>query len=246
MLDLLAAGLPLAATGVFTTRSGGTSLMPWNALDLAYHVEDDPDRVTANRVLLAAALGLAGGDVVYMEQCHGTGVAVVERPARLGVEGIPGVDALVTRVRGVALAVLAADCLPVLLVDPVAGVAAAAHAGRQGLVAGVLQEVLGVMAAEGADPARTTAVIGPAVCGRCYELPQETAQRVATAVPGSAATTRNGAPSADLTVGALRLLGAAGVTASAVGGCTVEQPARFYSHRRDGRTGRHAGLVMLR
>lgn len=248
MLDLLDAALPAPASGVFTTRSGGTSRGPWDALDLAHHVGDDGQHVSANRELLAEALGLSAHDVAYMAQPHGNGVAVVGRPIPLAqAAGVHGVDGLVTRSKGVGLAVLAADCLPVLLADPRAGVIAAAHAGRQGLVTGVLQEVLRVMAEHGARPAHTTAVIGPAVCGRCYELPQQVVEQVEAAVPGTAARTRQDTPSADLTAGALQLLDRAGVgAASALGGCTLEQPQRFYSHRRDGRTGRHAGLVVLR
>ena len=229
---------------MFSTRAGGTSLPPYDGLDLGLHVGDDPDRVAANRGLLAGAVGLAPGALVLAEQVHGSGVAVVDAAA--GPLGVAGVDGLVTATPGLGLVVLAADCVPVLLADPVAGVVGAAHAGRQGLVAGVLQEVLAAMAGLGAVPSRTAAVIGPAVCGRCYELPAELVAQVEAAAPGSAATTRTGAPSSDLVAGARALLRTGGVAdVRAVGGCTVEQPARCFSYRRDGRTGRHAGLVLL-
>lgn len=247
MLDLLPAGLPAPAYGAFTTRPGGVSLPPYDALNLALHVDDEWDRVLANRDLVAAAVGQARGTLAYAQQVHGTRVAIVERLSSAARDrGIGGVDALVTAVPGLALAVLAADCLPVLLADPVAGVVAVAHAGRRGLAGGVLQETLAAMAGLGATPGDTTAVLGPAACGRCYELPEALAEQVAAAVPGSRATTRLGKASVDLAAGADRLLRAAGVVAvTAVGGCTIEQPDRFFSYRRDGVTGRHGGLVRL-
>ena len=166
---------------------------------------------------------------------HGRGVAVVGPQPE--PDAVPGVDGLVTTRRpGVGLVMMAADCLPVLLADPVAGVVAAAHAGRAGLVEGVLQEVVQVMRGLGADPARTTAVLGPAVCGACYELPEDLAEEVGRRVPGSRSTTRAGTPAADLAAGAEAVLAAAGVVRTTrVGGCTVEQPERFFSHRRSRR-----------
>ena len=244
MLDLLDAALPGPAAGAFTTRAGGVSAAPWGALNLGARVEDDPAAVQENRALLAGALGLGRDGLVLAEQVHGAEVAVVEGAA----DGPhPGVDALVTDVPGLALLVLAADCVPVLLADPGAGVVAAAHAGRQGLVAGVLQATLAAMLERGAEPGRTSAVLGPSVCGACYELPAEIVDEVERAVPGSAATTRRGTPSVDVAAGAERVLRTAGLAdVRRAGGCTLEQPDRFYSYRRDGRTGRHAGVVHLR
>ena len=245
MLDLLPAGLPSPAAGVFTTRAGGVSGPPYDALNLGMHVDDEWRRVHANRSLVAAELGLAVEDLVFAQQVHGSGVATVDRSARAENGGVGGVDALVTATPGLGLVVLAADCLPVLLADPGARVVAAAHAGRQGLAAGVLQATLEAMAALGADPSRTTARIGPAACGRCYEVPDAMADEVEATVPGSRATTRQGTASVDLAAGATGVLEAAGVQVTTVGGCTLEQPDRFFSYRRDGRTGRHAGVVWL-
>jgi YfiH family protein len=158
-----------------------------------------------------------------------------------------GVDALVTSTPGLGLVVLAADCLPVLLADAGAGVVAAAHAGRQGLLAGVLEATLAQMQALGATAGGTTAVLGPAACGACYEVPQDMADDAEHRLPGSRATTRQGTPSVDLVAGARTVLHGAGVEAvTAVGGCTLEQPERWYSYRRDRTTGRHGGLVRCR
>lgn len=237
-MQLLEAGLPAPARGAFTTRAGGVSRPPYDGLDLALHVGDDPADVVANRARLAAALDVE--HLAFVEQVHGRGVAVVDGP-RDGAH--PGADALVTATPGIGLVVLAADCLPVLLADPVAGVVGAAHAGRQGLAGGVLQATLEAMRDLGAEPARTTAVLGPAACGRCYEVPGAMADEVEAQVPGSRGTTRQGTASVDLAAGATGLL--AGLAeVRTVGGCTIEQP-HLYSYRRDGRTGRHAGVVRL-
>ena len=197
----------------------------------------------ANRLLFAAAAGLAVESLVFAEQVHGSGVAVVRAPVP---RPVAGVDALVTSTPGLGLVVLSADCLGVLLVDPAAGVAAAAHAGRQGLASGVLQATLAVMGELGATEVGTTAVLGPAACGRCYELPAELADEVEAAVPGGRSTTREGTPAVDLAAGAAGLLRSQGVRAlRAVGGCTIEQPGMLFSYRRSGRTGRHAAFVRL-
>jgi len=248
-LELVPAGLPAAAAGGFTTRTGGVSAAPYASLNLGRHVKDEPGLVQTNRnrladrVRLGPGRGRPVGALVFAQQVHGREVAVVSGPTR---DPVPGVDALVTATPGLGLVVLAADCLPVLLVDPVAGVVAAAHAGRQGLAAGVLQATVTAMAGLGATAARTMAVLGPAACGRCYELPAALADAVDRAAPGARATTRAGTASVDLRAGATTVLRATGITAvTTVGGCTIEQPARFFSYRRDGVTGRHGAVVAL-
>lgn len=245
-MQLLPAGLPRPAVGAFSTRAGGTSAPPYDTLNLGTHVEDQWRRVHANRELLADAAGLDRKELVFARQVHGAGVAVVDRSCSRGRNGgVAGVDALVTTSPRLGLVVLAADCLPVLLADPCAGVVAVAHAGRRGLVAGILQATLTAMAGLGATAAGTTAVIGPAACGRCYEVPPEMAAEVDAAVPGSRSTTRSGTASVDLTRGAVALLTGAGLfDVRSAGGCTLEQ-ADLFSYRRDGRTGRHAGIAWL-
>ena len=247
-IGLLDAGLPMPAVGVFTTRAGGTSRPPWSATNLALHTGDDWDRVNANRDLLARQLGLTARDLIFGRQVHGVGVRLVERATSSEMGGgLRDTDGLVTTRPGTALVMMGADCPPVLLADPHAGVVGAAHVGRPGLAAGVLREVLRVMAEQGAEPARTTAVIGPGVCGLCYEVPSEMADDVARRAPGSRGTTRQGTASVDLVAGATRQLEDAGIaTISSLGGCTVEQPDLFFSYRRDGVTGRHGGVVLLR
>jgi YfiH family protein len=149
----------------FTDRWGGVSAAPYERLNLGGAVGDDPEAVRTNRELAAKSLGIDPANVVWMNQVHSADVAVVDGP--WGERPVPEVDAIVTSRRGLALAVLTADCTPVLLADPVAGVAAAAHAGRPGMVAGVVPAAVRTMVELGADPARIIARTGPAVCGRC-------------------------------------------------------------------------------
>jgi hypothetical protein len=158
----------------------------------------------------------------------------------------PEADALVSAAAGVPVAVLVADCLPVLLADPGARVVGAAHAGRRGLLAGVLPRTVEAMVALGAEPARLQAAVGPAAGVCCYEVPQDMHDEAVAALPSLAGTTTWGTPSLDLRAAAvaqLRALGLGGVRT--VGGCTVED-ATLYSYRRSPVTGRFAGVVAVR
>jgi YfiH family protein len=227
----------------FTDRWGGVSAVPYEELNLGGAVGDDPAAVLGNRERAAKSLGLDTDLVVWMNQVHGRDVAVVEGP--WGDTGIPPVDAVVTARGGLALAVLTADCTPVLLADPVAGVAAAAHAGRPGMVAGVVPAAVEAMITLGADPSRITARTGPAVCGRCYEVPERMRAEVAEVVPAAWSETSWGTPAVDVTAGVHAQLEALGVRdrwQSPV--CTLESRDHF-SYRRDRTTGRLAGYVWL-
>jgi polyphenol oxidase len=246
-IDPLSAALPPGVVGLFTTRYGGVSAPPWNELNLALHVEDEPRRVLANRELLARHLGTSW--VNLPQQVHGAGVLIIDSTRagrrRIVRGGARGVDALVTSERATPIGVLVADCLPVLIADDVSGVVGAAHVGRRGLAGGVLQATIAAMVDTGARPERCVAVIGPGVCGRCYEVPAKMRDEVASIVPGTATKTATGSPALDLPAGAEHILREAGIgMVRPTGICTVEDP-RFYSYRRDGRTGRFAGVVML-
>ncbi|WP_435813660.1 peptidoglycan editing factor PgeF [Streptomyces tauricus] len=227
----------------FTDRWGGVSAVPYEELNLGGAVGDDPESVRTNRELAAKSLGLDPARVVWMNQVHGPDVAVVDEP--WGERPVPEVDAVVTARRGLALAVLTADCTPVLLADPVAGVVAAAHAGRPGMVAGVVPAAVGAMVELGAEPARIVARSGPAVCGRCYEVPDAMRAEVAAVEPAAYAETGWGTPAVDVTAGVhaqLERLGVRDREQSPV--CTIESDDHF-SYRRDGVTGRLAGYVWL-
>ncbi|MFF8355712.1 peptidoglycan editing factor PgeF [Streptomyces chartreusis] len=227
----------------FTDRWGGVSAAPYEELNLGGAVGDDPGTVTANRDIAAKSLGLDPGDVVWMNQVHGSDVTVVDGPWR--DRPVPEVDAIVTARRGLALAVLTADCVPVLLADPVAGIVAAAHAGRPGMIAGVVPAALRAMTELGADPARIVARTGPAVCGRCYEVPEAMRAEVAAEEPTAYAETSWGTPAVDVAAGVHAQLARLGVHDRAQSPvCTLESGDHF-SYRRDRTTGRLAGYVWL-
>ncbi|MEU8344123.1 conserved hypothetical protein [Actinomadura meyerae] len=224
----------------FTGRAGGVSTPPYDSLNLGGAVGDDPAAVRGNRRRAAEALGVDPGRTVYMRQVHGADVAFVTSPETPGP-----VDAVVTTVPGLALAVLVADCAPVLLADPVAGVVGAAHSGRPGTAAGVVPALVKAMCERGADPARMAAAIGPAACGRCYEVPAAMRDEVAAVVPEAHCVTAKGTPGLDIRAGIAAQLASAGVAEVAADPrCTIED-AGLYSYRRDGRTGRFAGFVWL-
>lgn len=176
----------------FTDRWGGVSAVPYEELNLGGAVGDDADAVRTNRELAAKSLGIDPGRVVWMNQVHGAEVAVVSEA--WGDRPVPEVDAVVTAERGLALAVLTADCTPVLLADPVAGVVGAAHAGRPGMIAGVVPAAVRAMTELGAEPVRIVARTGPAVCGRCYEVPDAMRADVAAVEPTAYAETSWGTP----------------------------------------------------
>ncbi|MFB0618730.1 peptidoglycan editing factor PgeF [Streptomyces sp. AGS-58] len=227
----------------FTDRWGGVSAAPYEELNLGGAVGDAPEAVGTNRELAAKSLGLDPVSVVWMRQVHGADVVVVDAP--WGDRPVPEADAVVTARRGLALAVLTADCVPVLLADPVAGVAAAAHAGRPGMVRGVVPAAVRAMVELGAVPDRIVARTGPAVCGRCYEVPEEMRAEVAAAEPAARAETSWGTPAVDVGAGVHAQLDRLGVRDRAHSPvCTLES-ADHFSYRRDRTTGRLAGYVWL-
>ncbi|WP_296667074.1 peptidoglycan editing factor PgeF [Demequina sp.] len=234
---MIDAGLPVRA--FFTTRRGGSSAPPYDSLNLATHVGDDPDAVALNRATVSAAVG---GPVSFLHAEHGIGVAEVLEP---GAEPPPA-DVLVTRVPGVAIAAIAADCVPILLHDAATGAVAAAHAGREGVYLGVVDAA--VAALLDLRPQRAhgdlSASIGPSICGRCYEVPADMRERVASRHPTARSETPSGTPALDLPRAVETRLGELGF-ADVVRhmACTAEEPSLF-SHRRDGVTGRIAGVVM--
>lgn len=234
----------------FTDRFGGVSGVPYDELNLALDGGDDPRSRAENlrRVVadfapdLATSPGAdAGHHVAQMNQVHGADVAVVEGS---GFSAHPAADGMVTTSSDVVLLVRAADCVPVVLADAGTGVVAVAHAGRPGVVAGVVPATVARMRELGAR--EITAWIGPHVCGACYEVPAPMRDEVGALVPETIATTSWGTPSLDIGAGVRAQLDAAGVTAVDLARCTRES-SDLYSFRRDGAAaGRHAGLVRLR
>lgn len=229
-------------TAAFTTRAGGVSDAPYATANLAFHVGDDAESVRANRKASATALGIDADAVVWCDQVHGDAVATVTRDD--AGRTIGATDGLVTTEARLPLAVLAADCVPVLLADPRKGVVAAVHAGRRGLVAGVVEVAVGTMLDLGATRDDVVCAVGPAIGACCYEVGEDVRDEVVAALPVTSATTREGRRALDLTAGVRHVLAREGVKrVTTVGGCTAHQPGVFFSHRRDGVTGRHAGIV---
>ncbi|MER5636088.1 peptidoglycan editing factor PgeF [Kitasatospora sp. NPDC002227] len=225
-----------------TTRHGGAGAAPYDTRNLGGAVGDDPETVRRNRELTAREFGLAPERVVYMRQVHSPDIAYVTEP--FGAEP-PALDGIVTDRAGLGLAVLVADCGPVLLADPVARLVGAAHSGRVGTVAGVVPALVESMAARGGDPARMVALVGPMACGRCYEVPEQMRAEAAAALPELFGTTRQGTPAIDVRTGITAQLARAGVgDIRQDARCTIEDPD-FFSYRRDHTTGRFAGYVWL-
>jgi len=227
---------------VTTTRAGGVSAPPYDTFNLGDHVGDDPQAVAANRKRLAAAIGLHEDRLIWMNQVHGDRVAVVEGPRDTPVDDS---DALVTTTPRLALAVITADCVPVLMADARAGVVAAVHAGRVGAHRGVVARTVAAMLAAGAHVEDVSVLLGPAVSGPNYEVPDEMAAEVEAALPGSRTTSVRGTTALDLRAGIARQLRDLGINAiDADPRCTVADPTLF-SHRRDAPTGRLASLVWM-
>jgi polyphenol oxidase len=227
---------------VSTTRAGGVSLPPYDSFNLGDHVGDDPAAVAANRARLAKAIGLGSDRVVWMNQVHGDHVEVVDGPRKTAFDDT---DGLVTRTPRVALAVVTADCVPVLLADARAGVVGAVHAGRVGARDAVVARALEAMVGLGAREPDISVLLGPAVSGRNYEVPAAMADEVEAALPGSRTTTAAGTPGLDLRAGIVTQLKALGISAIDVDPrCTVED-TKLFSHRRGAPTGRLASVVWM-
>ena len=205
-----------------------------SSLDLRSPGPDFPDALAR----LEAEIGVP---VAWASQVHGDVVLAVAGPTPAGPA--PEADALVTTTRGVALMVRVADCVPVLLADPRAGVVGAVHAGRPGMVLDVVTRAVEAMREQGATD--LLAWVGPHVCGSCYEVPEQMRAEVSAAVPEAFAQTSWGTPALDVGAGVRAQLVRAGAEIVDVSGCTREDAA-LHSYRRDGAaSGRFAGVVWL-
>ncbi len=227
---------------VTTTRAGGVSAPPFDTFNLGDHVGDDPAAVAMNRKRLASAIGVGTDAVVWMNQVHGDRVVRVDGPRESAVDDA---DALVTTTPRLALAVVTADCVPVLMADSRAGVVAAVHAGRVGAQKGVVARAVEAMCEAGAHVKDISVLLGPAVSGRNYEVPAAMADDVEAVLPGSRTTTSRGTAGLDLRAGITRQLTGLGIKAIDVDPrCTVDD-RNLFSHRRDAPTGRLASVVWM-
>ncbi|MGH8496950.1 MAG: peptidoglycan editing factor PgeF [Gammaproteobacteria bacterium] len=231
---------PRDVRAVATTRIGGVSEPPFDSLNLAQHVGDSAEAVRANRERLRAALGLAR-EPCWLAQVHGAEVVMAG-----ACDEPPIADASFSRERGLACAVLTADCLPVLLCSRAGDCVAAAHAGWRGLAAGVIEAAV---AALNTPPGELLAWLGPAIGPAAYEVGDEVREcfvDLDARNTAAFAVNERGRWQADIRALARSRLKAAGVTAVSGGDdCTYADPSRFYSHRRDGTCGRMAALIWL-
>lgn len=221
----------------FFGRRGGASSGIFAGLNCGAGSSDQAEAVAINRARAAAALGVAAEALATVHQVHSARAVIVSGPMALR----PEADALVTAAPGVALAVMTADCAPVLFADRAAGVVGAAHAGWRGALDGILEATLAAMAALGARPERTVAAIGPTISQAAYEVGPEFRDRFLAADPAAPrffAAGRGDRLHFDLPGFALARLRAAGVGGAVWSGhCTYSDPARFFSFRR----AQHAG-----
>ena len=236
---------PPGVRALTTLRSGGgVSPPPFDRFNLGLRCGDDPALAQHNRDRLAAWLALPSSPH-WLRQVHGTGVLRFGAAPAPGAEE-PEADAAVTSTPGVVLAILTADCLPVVFAARDGSEVAAAHAGWRGLAAGMLEATVAAMRT---PPARLLAWLGPAAGPQAYEIGAEVREAFIGRDPEAAAAfvpTRPGHWRVDLYALARRRLAAAGVAEIHGGGlCTISDPARFFSHRRDGRSGRLATLAWI-
>lgn len=211
--------------------------------NLALHVGDNPGDVQLRRTGLEQSAGLGSKRFQFMDQVHGNHVEFIASHG-----SGPTADAMVSAAvlpNGAPqpLAVMVADCVPVVLVGIDSGdrpVIAVAHAGRPGVASGIVSSTVAEMRHRGALDIQ--AWVGPSICGNCYEVPEQLRSEVAEKVPATWSSTSWGTPSLDLPAGVQAQLDAAGVAVEYLGECTLESDSLF-SYRRDSRTGRFAGLV---
>ena len=212
----------------FTDRRGGSSLGVYESLNLALHVGDDPAVVAANRAHI--------GSAQFMNQVHSDEIVIVDSVT----SEVPTCDGLITTKPAISLAVMVADCIPLLLVSKEA--VGAIHVGRAGLVNRIALKAIHTMRSLGSIDIH--AILGPSICGACYEVPFEMQQDVMQEHPRAFATTRKGTPGLDLPKALIADLVSAGVSYEASTSCTYEDEM-YFSHRRQNPTGRFAGVISL-
>ncbi|MYE80584.1 MAG: peptidoglycan editing factor PgeF [Gammaproteobacteria bacterium] len=226
-------GAPASVRAVYTTRRGGASAGRYAECNLGVHVGDDPARVARNRRAVVAATGQDG--IQWLDQVHGSDVVRVD-----AVGPAVKADAAWTARPGIALAVAVADCVPAVVCDAAGTVAGVVHCGWRGAVGGIVEAAVREL------PARAgtlQAWLGPAICGRCYEVRRDVYDRAG----GGPTFRRAGADTwrFDLPEYVARRFETLGVGAVVRSGLCTRCDDRFFSHRRDGVTGRSAAVVWL-
>jgi YfiH family protein len=241
---------------VVTTRDGGVSTGGYGSLNLGLHVGDDADSVLTNRRRAAASIGASIEELVFVEQVHGREVALVTAADRgrgtLDAAGaLPGVDALITLEPGPVLVIMVADCVPIVLFDPVRRILACVHAGWTGTVRGVTSAVLERLRALGSDPADLLVGIGPSIHPDRYQVGADVVEAATATFSGRVGEVvrpdGTGAWNFDLWRANLIQLTEAGVPATQVqiAGLDTGPGTPFFSHRSEAPCGRFAVLARL-
>ncbi|MGI9173897.1 MAG: peptidoglycan editing factor PgeF [Rhodothermales bacterium] len=235
-------GVPGLVAG-FSTRQGGVSRPPFEALNLGLSTGDERADVLENRRRLAEHVGFRPDALAIAGQVHGAEVKRVDAPGLF-----PGYDGLVTRTKGLLLCISAADCAAVLLADAEAGVVGACHAGWRGTVARIVEKTIEGMETEGGRPERLRAYVSPCISRDHFEVGPEVAAQFDAAFVHQ--TSDEEKPHVDLKAALRDQLRQAGVPAHAIEvarPCTFAEPASFFSYRAQaGRTGRMMGFIGLR
>lgn len=216
----------------FTKRTGGESHGAFASLNLGDHVGDSPEDVATNRKILTDSVG----PTQFMNQVHGNRIAVIEQIS----DEVPTADSLITGIPGITLAVMTADCIPLLLHSRES--VAAVHVGRKGLINDVAIKTVELMREMGATT--ISAVLGPSICGTCYEVSEEIFNEVSQLHPLAASRTEKNTLSLDLPAALSAALTGVGVSVERRDECTVEDSS-YFSYRRDGITGRQVGVIKL-
>jgi hypothetical protein len=230
---------PATIQAFCTTRLGGVSTAPFDSLNLALHVGDDPARITQNRKMLREQLKLPA-EPCWINQTHGTQTVILEQDVSRDA------DAAVTRVAGTIAVVMTADCLPILLCNRAGSEVGAIHAGWRGLQAGVVQSALAMM---NSPNHQLMAWIGPGISQACFEVGDEVRTAFIDSMPDAQtffSANRRGHWQCDLAGLAEQVLKAQGV--GEVGRdahCSYRDADRFYSYRRSATTGRMAALIWI-
>ena len=217
----------------FFTRKGGASSGLFSGLNCGRGSSDQQDAVAVNRSRVADAMGVAAGRLATVHQVHSDMVVTLDGDVDVAALAETRADALVTARPGIAIAVLSADCQPVLFADPEAGVIGAAHAGWKGTLGGILDATVAAMRALGAT--RIRAVVGPSISQRAYEVGEDFMDRFLVEDPESSrffSGGPNGRPMFDLPALGVARLRDLGVEAEWSGHCTYSDPERFFSYRR--------------
>lgn len=215
---------------IFTSRLGGVSKAPFDSANMGLHVGDDPFDVATNRETLMRQIGMP---IVFMNQEHGNTVVLVEDNSKT-----PICDSLITTNRNLALAVMVADCIPLLLKSDIA--VAAVHVGRKGLLNGIARKTIDAMRDLGSEVIYS--YIGPNICGNCYEVGPDIFEEVTAKYPSADSSSRTGKLTLDLVAGLKEDLKDTSLLDHS--SCVYEDKKSF-SYRRDGITGRQVGVIWL-